>query len=71
MTFNWKEIFKNAGWAALFALIAALIFVAFLSWRIIIVSIIAAVFSVLKDVIVAKVKCRQLAIPEMDDEGDA
>ena len=31
MTFNWKEIFKNAGWVALFTLIAALVFVAFLS----------------------------------------
>lgn len=71
MTFNWKEIFENASWVALFALIAALVFVSFLGWGIIIVSIIAAVFSVLKDVIVTKIKCRQLAIPEMDDEGDA
>ena len=71
MTFNWKEIFKNAGWVVLFALVAALIFVAFLSWRVIIVSVIAAAFSILKDVIITKVKCKQLAIPEMDDEGDA
>lgn len=71
MDFIWKDVFKQAFWAAVFALFAALCFVTFLGVKVIFISIIAAVLAVVKEIIIWQVRIKQNAVFEMDDEGDA
>lgn len=74
MDFIWKDIFKRAFWAGVFALLAALCFVTFLGVKVIFISIIAAALAAVKEIIcwqIWQVWIKQDAVFKMDDEGDA